>query len=81
MIKLTECLIRDGIFVIEDGPTENCLADFLKSINSTYASTHYGGVEWMVISDPKSVALPNSGNKLELHIDMPYISKPCQVSK
>ena len=75
-----ETLITNGIFLVEKAPNRDCIVEFLHLVGATYSATHYGGSNWHIRSNPDSKDLPTSGKKLELHIDMPYLTKPCQVS-
>ena len=79
IIEFTETLIRDGIYVIKDAPDRHCLVEFLRTIGAKHQGTHYGDNEWAIKNIPTSKDLPNSSKKLELHIDMPYLTKPQQV--
>jgi len=72
-------MIRDGIYLITDAPQGDVLEAFLKDIGAIHSATHYGAGVWRVRNDPTTKALPNSSKKLELHIDMPYLTKPAQV--
>ena len=76
---MTECLIRDGVYVIKNAPDRECLLEFMKGIGAKAQSTHYGDQNWKIKNNPNSKDLPNSSKKLELHIDMPYLEKPQQV--
>lgn len=79
VIEFTECLIRDGVYVVKSAPDRHCLVEFLKLIGARHQGTHYSEGEWPVKNIPTSKDLPNSSKKLELHIDMPYLAKPQQV--
>lgn len=76
---MTEVLIKNGLFIIEGAPDRPCLPEFMREIKGMHASTHYGDENWFIANKPGSKDLPNSSKKLELHIDMPYLTNPCQV--
>jgi len=80
IVDFTETMIRDGIYLITDAPQGDVLEAFLKDIGAIHSATHFGPGLWRLFYEPQTKELPNSCRRLELHIDMPYLTKPAQVS-
>ena len=78
-VEFIEAMVKDGVYVIKNAPDRHCLVEFLAGIGARHQGTHYSDNEWAIKNVPTSKDLPNSSKKLELHIDMPYLTKPQQV--
>ena len=60
-VEMIECLVRDGIFVVKDGPQNDAaIIQLLNSIGTINTSTHYGRDELKVCYQPNVDGRPMS---------------------